>query len=75
MTEVLVLYYSRRGSTAELAKQVARGVESVSGVTATLRTVPAVSPTTQASEPATAGVHPLRSSPISRCKTRRRRDQ
>ena len=58
MTEVLVLYSSRRGSTAELAKQVARGVESVSGVTATLRTVPAVSPTTQASEPAVPDAGP-----------------
>lgn len=29
MTEVLVLYYSRKGSTAELARQVCRGIESV----------------------------------------------
>jgi len=43
MTEVLVLYYSRKGSTAELARQVCRGVESVAGVTAKLRTVPPVS--------------------------------
>jgi NAD(P)H dehydrogenase (quinone) len=48
MTEVLVLYYSRNGSTAELARQVARGVESVPGATARLRTVPAVSPVTEA---------------------------
>ena len=41
MTEILVLYYSRNGSTAELARQVCRGIESVSGV-AKLRTVPAV---------------------------------
>ena len=31
MTEVLVLYYSRHGATAELARQVVRGVESVAG--------------------------------------------
>ncbi len=42
MLTVLVLYYSRNGSTAELARHVARGVESVAGVTATLRTVPSV---------------------------------
>jgi NAD(P)H dehydrogenase (quinone) len=42
MTEVLVLYYSRNGSTAELARQVCRGVEGVPGVVAKLRTVPPV---------------------------------
>jgi NAD(P)H dehydrogenase (quinone) len=40
--EILVLYYSRKGATAELARQVCRGVEAVAGVTAKLRTVPAV---------------------------------
>jgi NAD(P)H dehydrogenase (quinone) len=43
MPEVLVLYYSRNGATAELARHVCRGVESVAGVTARLRTVPPVS--------------------------------
>ncbi|MFO1408546.1 MAG: NAD(P)H:quinone oxidoreductase [Steroidobacteraceae bacterium] len=52
MTTVLVLYYSRNGSTAELARQVARGVESVQGVTARLRTVPAVSTVAESTEPA-----------------------
>lgn len=42
MTEILVLYYSRNGSTAELARQVCRGVESVTGASAKLRTVPPV---------------------------------
>jgi NAD(P)H dehydrogenase (quinone) len=42
MTEVLVLYYSRKGSTAELARQVCRGIEGVPGVAAKLRTVPPV---------------------------------
>ena len=42
MTEILVLYYSRNGSTAELARQVCRGVESVPGASAKLRTVPMV---------------------------------
>ena len=45
MTRILVLYYSRHGATAALARQVARGVETVSGAEARLRTVPAVSST------------------------------
>jgi NAD(P)H dehydrogenase (quinone) len=40
---ILVLYYSRHGATAAMAQQVARGVERVPGLTARLRTVPAVS--------------------------------
>jgi len=43
MTEVLVLYYSRTGATAELARMACRGVESVPGAVAKLRTVPPVS--------------------------------
>ena len=43
MPTVLVLYYSRNGSTAALARQVCRGIERVAGVTAMLRTVPPVS--------------------------------
>jgi NAD(P)H dehydrogenase (quinone) len=51
MTDILVLYYSRHGATAELARQAARGVDAVAGARARLRTVPAVSPNTEASEP------------------------
>lgn len=40
---VLVLYYSRHGATAAMAAQVARGVAKEAGMTARLRTVPAVS--------------------------------
>lgn len=43
MIDILVLYYSRNGSTAELARQACRGVESVAGAAARLRTVPPVS--------------------------------
>ena len=43
MAEVLVIYYSRSGATAELARQVCRGVEAVPGGRARLRTVPPVS--------------------------------
>lgn len=50
-TYVLVLYYSRNGSTLEMAKQIARGVE-LAGIEARLRTVPAVSTTIEATEPA-----------------------
>jgi len=41
--EILVVYYSSHGSTAELARQVCRGIEAAPGAVATLRTVPAVS--------------------------------
>ena len=42
MTRILVLFYSRTGATLGLARQVCRGIESVVGATAVLRTVPAV---------------------------------
>ena len=51
MLEVLVLYYSRGGSVAALARQIARGVESVDGVTARLRSVPPVAAVTQQAKP------------------------
>lgn len=47
MSEVLVLYYSRHGATAELARQIARGIESVPRIGARLRTVPPVVPVTE----------------------------
>jgi len=47
MNEILVLYYSRQGSTAALARQICLGVEAVPGMQARLRTVPAVAATTQ----------------------------
>lgn len=49
---ILILYYSRTGSTLAMAQQIARGVEKVSGIEARLRTVPAVSSTIEATEPA-----------------------
>lgn len=42
MAEILVLYYSRHGSTAQLARRIASGVEEIAGMTARLRTVPEV---------------------------------
>ena len=44
---VLVLYYSRRGTTAALARHAARGIEAA-GAVAVLRTVAPVSTTTEA---------------------------
>ena len=49
---ILVLYYSRNGATEQMAHQIARGVESVSGIEARLRTVPAVSATCEKVAPA-----------------------
>ncbi|BCT91510.1 NAD(P)H dehydrogenase (quinone) [Lysobacter helvus] len=51
MPEVLVLYYSRGGSVARLARQVARGIEEVDGMTARLRSVPPVAPVTEVAAP------------------------
>ena len=48
---ILVLYYSRFGATFEMAQQIARGIE-LQGLEARLRTVPAVSPVTEATAPA-----------------------
>ena len=42
MPDVLVLYYSRHGATAELARQIARGIAEVEGMVARLRTVPPI---------------------------------
>lgn len=50
MSEILILYYSHRGSVRALAERVARGVESVPGMQARLRTVPKVSTVCEASE-------------------------
>jgi NAD(P)H dehydrogenase (quinone) len=52
MTRILVLYYSRYGSVKQMAQHIARGVESVANCEALVRTVPSVSPTTEATEPA-----------------------
>ena len=43
MKNVLILYYSRHGATVGMAQHVARGVESVAGCEAVLRTVPEIS--------------------------------
>jgi NAD(P)H dehydrogenase (quinone) len=50
VTPILVLYYSRHGSTRQLAQLIAQGVDSVAGCEARLRTVPSVSTVTEATE-------------------------
>jgi len=55
MNEILILYYSRQGSTAALARQVCRGVEAVPGMQARLRTVAPVTATVDRLDPAVPG--------------------
>jgi NAD(P)H dehydrogenase (quinone) len=50
MADILVLYYSRNGATEALAREVCTGVDAVDGMAARLRTVPAVSAATEATE-------------------------
>ena len=50
MTEILVLYYSQGGAVKEMAQIIARGVESVNGAKARIRTVPKVSANCEATE-------------------------
>jgi NAD(P)H dehydrogenase (quinone) len=52
LKEILVLYYSRYGSVHNLARQIGRGVDSVDGIAARLRTVPAVSTVCETTAPA-----------------------
>lgn len=51
MSEVLVLYYSRTGKVAQLARHVARGIEEVDGMRARVRSVPPVAAVTQQAAP------------------------
>lgn len=51
MAEILVLYYSQGGAVREMAQLVARGVDSVSGARARIRTVPKLSAVCEATEP------------------------
>jgi NAD(P)H dehydrogenase (quinone) len=51
MTDILILYYSQGGAVKEMAQLIARGVESVFGAKARIRTVPKVSANCEATEP------------------------
>lgn len=52
MPDILVLYYSRYGNVAQMAQQIAHGIEQVPGMQARVRTVPAVSTVCEATEDA-----------------------
>jgi NAD(P)H dehydrogenase (quinone) len=52
MPDILVLYYSAGGSVRNLAQSVARGIDSVDGMRARVRTVPKVAPVTEVAAPA-----------------------
>jgi NAD(P)H dehydrogenase (quinone) len=49
--DILVLFYSHTGALKQMAHAVARGIESVSGAAARVRTVPKVSTVAEAMEP------------------------
>lgn len=51
MADILVLYYSHSGSLRELARHIARGIDSVPGASARVRTVPKVAVVTEKAEP------------------------
>ena len=50
MADILVLYYSRKGATEALAREVCNGVDAVPGMSSRLRTVPRISAVTEAAE-------------------------
>jgi len=51
MPESLIVYYSRNGRVAQLARHVARGVQEIAGMQARMRSVPPVAPVTQNVQP------------------------
>ena len=51
MSDVLVLFYSHSGSVQELARHIARGVDSIPGMAARVRTVPKVAAVTTVASP------------------------
>lgn len=69
MADILVLYYSATGSVRRLADAVARGVESVEGMRARVRTVPKVAPVTEKAAPAVPpeGAPYVESSDLAEC--------
>ncbi len=56
--DILVLYYSRHGHVAQLARLVARGIGEVPGMHARLRQVPPVAPVTEVAQPPDPGEGP-----------------
>jgi NAD(P)H dehydrogenase (quinone) len=58
MADILVLFYSSNGSVRALAESVARGIETVNGMRARVRTVPRVAPVTEVAAPAVPAAGP-----------------
>ncbi|WP_455212231.1 NAD(P)H:quinone oxidoreductase [Kaarinaea lacus] len=58
MIDILVLFYSRHGSVAQMAQLIARGIEEIPGVQARIRTVPTVSTVCEALEDSIPGSGP-----------------
>jgi NAD(P)H dehydrogenase (quinone) len=56
--DILVLYYSLHGHTAEMARHIARGVEEIDGAVARVRTVPPVSAGLEQNHPAVPATGP-----------------
>ncbi|MAD28290.1 MAG: NAD(P)H:quinone oxidoreductase [Woeseiaceae bacterium] len=50
MKEILVLYYSKNGSTEALAREICHGVDSVNNIKSKLRTVPSISTVCESTE-------------------------
>lgn len=63
MAEILVLYYSQKGATEALAREVCNGVDAVAGMAARLRTVPKVSTVSEAVENDVPGSGPPYATP------------
>lgn len=63
MAEILVLYYSRKGATEALAREVCHGVDAVAGMAARLRTVPEVSAVSETVESDIPGSGPPYATP------------
>lgn len=59
MPYILILFYSHNGSVDAMAQQMAHGVEKISGIEARIRTVPSVSPDTQATKESIPATGPL----------------
>ena len=68
MKEILVLYYSHTGAVREMAQLVARGVESVAGCAARVRTVPRVSAMSETAGPAAPPAVPEAGAPYAELK-------
>ena len=68
MKDILVLYYSHTGAVKEMAQLVARGVESIAGCAARLRTVPRVAAAHEGAAPVASAVIPEAGAPYAELK-------